>query len=253
MESLPTLFTWLTVTFLVATRLSVLFISAPVFGSVPIPMMARMVLVIGLSIAFVNSVHVAGAQIDIPWLLTAVASEVLVGAAIASALFIGFGAFHFAGRLLDLQIGYGIASLVDIATRNNAPLIGTVLSMLAVLIFFMVDGHLAMLRMIQFSFIKIPLGVGITNIDLSILIAFFGACFSLGFSVVAPVVICLLLIDIGMAFMSRTMPQMNVFVISLALKVFVGVALLALVVPLSMDVMKAVFNAIFDTWYRMLG
>ena len=100
--------------------------------------------------------------------------------------------------------------------------------MLAVLIFFAIDGHLVMLRLLQLSFVKLPPGTGVAGLNIGALIAYFGSCFVFGFAIVAPIVLGLFVVDLGVAFMSRTMPQMNVFVMSMALKVIVGLMMLAI-------------------------
>lgn len=247
-------FNWAFAVLLIATRLAVLFIAAPVFGNVPVPTRAKFILIFALAAGLAGTVSVPTMQgLQLGWLASVMFSELIIGAAMASALFAGFGAFHFGGRLLDFQSGYGIAGLVDIATRNNAPLLGSIFSMLAVLIFFTVDGHLAMLKVLQLSFTRLPIGAGLANLDIGALIAYFGSCFVFGFALVAPVVLCLFLVDIGMAFMSRTMPQMNVFVMSLGLKVLVGWVVLAMVVPFSGGLVRSVFESIFNAWSQVLA
>jgi flagellar biosynthesis protein FliR len=239
---------------LASIRVGMLFVSTPVFGAVKIPAPAKVVLVVGLGLALVNRLNLNGlASVEFSWILSAVISEVLIGAAIAAALFAGFASFNLGGRILDFQIGYGIAGLVDIATRNNMPLLGSIISMTAVLIFFGLDGHWALLQAVKLSFDAIPLGSSLFDLDLASLIAYFGSCYVFGFTVVAPVVLCLFLIDLGMAFMSRTMPQMNVFVMSLALKVVVGLATLAISLPFAGGTIKRVFESIFDSINLLLG
>lgn len=248
------LLTWATGVLLLSTRVAMLFIATPVFAAIPVPMAARVVLILGLSAGFAESAHVAVPHdFGIGWLLAALLHETVVGAAMATGLFAGFGAFHFGGKLLDSQIGFGIAGLLDIATRNNAPLLGSVFSMLAVLIFFSVDGHLIMLRLMQMSFMKFPPGMGIDGLNIGALIVYFGRCFIFGFAIVAPVVLCLFVVDLGVAFMSRTMPQMNVFVMSMALKVVVGLMMVAISLPFAGGLIKVIFESIFNNWNQVLG
>lgn len=248
------LFSWAAGVLLISVRLAMLFIATPVFGGIPVPNMAKVILVFGLSAglaAGLPAIHPINA--DLSWLVSAVLYEAIVGAAMACGLFAGFAAFHFGGRLLDFQIGFGIAGLFDIATRNTAPLLGTVFSMAAVLIFFAVDGHLIMLRILQMSFLKLPPGTGIANLDIGALIAYFGTCFVFGFALVAPVVLCLLLVDIGVAFMSRTMPQMHVFILALGMKVIVGLLMLAIALPFAGGLIQTIFESIFRNWNQVLG
>lgn len=216
--------------------------------------MAKVILIFGLAAGLAAGLPTVNPHhISVGWVFSAVLHEVIIGAAMAAGLFAGFAAFHVGGRLLDFQIGFGIAGLFDIATRNSAPLLGTVFSMAAVLIFFAVDGHLVMLRILQLSFLKLPPGTGISSINIGALIAYFGTCFVFGFALVAPVVLCLLLVDIGVAFMSRTMPQMNVFVLSLGIKVIVGLIMLAITLPFAGGLIQTIFESIFKNWNQVLA
>lgn len=247
------LLAWATGVLLVSTRLAMVFIATPPFASIPVPAMARVLLVFGLAAGMVGAIPpVTVASLDVGTLLSAVLFEAVVGGVFAAGLFAAFAAFQFAGRLLDFQIGFGMASLVDIATRNNMPLIGALLSMLASLLFFLVDGHLALLRLIHLSLEKLPPGGSIASLDIGSVIAQFATCFSFGLMLVAPVVLCLLIIDLGMAFMSRTMPLMNVFVMSMSLKVLVGLVVLAILLPLAGGAIHRVFDTAFHGWHRML-
>lgn len=245
---------WATGMLLVSTRLAMVFIATPPFAGIPMPAIARLIVVVGLAAGLVGvapSSVLHGLEVEA--LAAAVLFEVVVGGVFAAGLFTAFATFHFAGRLLDYQIGFGMASLVDIATRNNMPLIGALLSSLAAVFFFAIDGHLVLLRLIHLSLEKLPPGGNVASLDIGSVIAQFATCFSFGLMLVAPLVLCLLLVDIGMAFMSRTMPQMNVFVMSLALKVLVGLTVLAIAVPLAGGAIRRVFDSAFDAWHRMLA
>lgn len=242
-------FHWAEGVLLTAARLAVLFIAVPPFAGIAVPALARIVLIVALAAGMAGSGIVSGISLTSPLeLVSALLHEVMVGAALAAGLFAGFGSFQFAGRLLDFQIGYGMASLVDLATRNQMPLLGVLLSSAATVYFFCIDGHLALLRLFRLSLVKIPPGTGLMGIDPTAIVAQFAMTFSFGFVLVAPVVLCLLLVDVGMAFMSRSMPQMNVFMMSLALKVFVGLMVFAMTVPLAAGSIERVFETVFNFW-----
>ena len=247
-------FSWAFGSVLASIRVGMLFISTPVFGSIPIPRSAKVVLIVGLGAGFATQLNIGSIdQVQMTWLVSAIISEVIIGAAMAASLMAGFAAFNIGGRILDFQVGYGIAGLVDPATRNNMPLVGSMFTIAAVMIFYLIDGHWAMLKVVQLSYEALPIGSHIFNLNLGSLIAYFGSCFAFGFMVVAPVVLCLFLVDIGMAFMSRTMPQMNVFVMSLSLKVIVGLIVLAIAFPFAGNIIRKIFNSVFESWNQLLG
>lgn len=247
------LLAWGFATLLVSIRLSVLFVAAPVFASVPVPATARIILVMTLAVGLALGVTPPPELLSGFALAGAALGELIIGAAFAVGLFAGFGAFQFGGRLLDFQIGFGMANLVDIATRSSGPLLGTLLLSLGVLVFFTVDGHLVLLRMLKLSLERIPPGSSVLDLDFAALVAQFSACFVFGLALVAPVVLALFLVDTGMAFMSRTMPQMNVFLIALALKAVVGLVLLAITLPFAGGLMQRIFDSIAHGHERILG
>lgn len=250
--SLSAIPAWALGILLISVRIAMLFIATPLFGAIPIPPLARVILVVSLAAGMAGALPVPiVVPLDLPSLAMQVLHEAVVGGVVAAALFGAFAAFQFAGRLLDFQIGFGVASLVDLATRNNAPLLGTLLSMLAAVFFFAIGGHLALFRLVSQSLSTFPPGGSIASLDLGGLIAQFGLCFSFGLVLVAPVVLCLFLVDVGMAFMSRTMPQMNVFVMSMALKAMVGLAVLAIAVPFAGAAMRRLFDAMFHGLARV--
>lgn len=247
-------FAWAFGALLASIRVGMLFVNTPVFGSMPVPGVAKIILIVGLGASFASQLTIPNFQtVQLSWLVSVMISEVLIGGAMAACLIAGFAAFNVGGRILDFQVGYGIAGLVDPATRNNMPLVGSMFTIAAVLIFYLIDGHLAILKVIKLSYEAVPMGSSVFDLDLGRLIAYFGSCFAFGFMVVAPVVLCLFLVDIGMAFMSRTMPQMNVFVMSLTLKVIIGLIVLAIAFPFAGGIVRRIFNGIFDAWGQLLG
>jgi flagellar biosynthesis protein FliR len=240
---------WLLIgTLLVALRLAPVFLFAPVFGMFRVPNQMRLMLLLGLAFLLTLSLNLnPSAPLAHGSLLSAAMGELLVGAAIASGLLVAFAAFSFAGRLLDLQIGLGVATLFDPVTRAATPFIGTLLGMMAVMAFYGVDGHHWVMRSFAFSFEQVPLGQGITKLDVTVLVAQGGLIFSYGLALIAPVVFVLFLIDMGMSVLSRTMPQMNIFFLGIAIKVLAGFVLLAISVRYMGPAILKIFGSAFGT------
>lgn len=241
--------------FLIALRVGPLFVLAPVFGAAAVPLRIRILL--GLAFAWVLAAAVApGAaapSLSPGSLIAAAATELVLGMALAFGVFAAFGAFLFGGRILDIQIGFGIASLIDPATRAQSPLLGTALNLLATAVFFAVDGHHMLLRALAWSLVRLPPGGSIAGLDPAAVGAQFGVVFSYGLVVVAPVAFTLLLLDVALAIVARTMPQLNIFIVAMPLKVGVGLLVLALTVRHLLPVMTQVFDTVPRYWDRLLG
>jgi flagellar biosynthetic protein FliR len=246
---------WVAAVFLVALRLGPLFVLAPVFGGTAVPVRLRVFLALAFATMLASLINVQAASIPASpgGFLGAAAAELFVGIALVFGLFAAFGAFLLGGRLLDFQIGFGIANLIDPATRSHAPLLGTALNLLALAVFLAVDGHHMIIRGFAWSLEHFPPGRPLAELDPSAVAAQFGVMFAYGLVIVAPAVFALLLLDVALAVVARTMPQMNIFIVAMPLKVFVGLLMLALSVRYMLPAMRKIFDSVPLYWERLLA
>lgn len=246
---------WLVAVLLVAIRIGAAFALTPVFGAPQIPMQARVITIVTLAVALVGAagVHPAGLPTSIGALGKAAISELVTGAFLAFAIFAAFGAFLLGGRIIDMQVGFSVANLIDPVTRTQSPLIGTFLNLLAVVIFLSIGGDHMLVRGLAYSVERIPPGTPIGQIDLGAIVTQFGAMFVYAVMLVAPVIFSLLFVDVGLAVMARTMPQVNVFIVSLPLKVLIGLLVLAISLNYLGPVLEKIFGSIFIFWQNVLA
>lgn len=225
----------LLIAMLVWVRVAAALLASPVFGTVPAPVAFKTLLVLFFSLA------VAGAMLSHPGvrqglpranLPALLLGEAFIGMTLGFGLQAAFGALSIAGKVLDIQIGFGMGSTYDPVMRAPVPVLGTALTLYAVVIFFLVGAHHGVLRGLAFSFERMPPGTGALSPQaLQAVVAQFGAMFSLAMVVVAPVIFGLLLVDAGLSVLSRVMPQMNIMFVGVPVKIFAGLALLALLAP----------------------
>jgi len=134
--------TWLVAVMLVTLRLGAVMLMSPVFNFISLPLQVRVALTLALAALLVTGVGTARLG-SIPNTLDGLAqsavAELLIGTLLAFAMFAGFAVFQFAGRIMDTQLGFGVAGLIDPSTRSQAPLLGMMLNMAAVITFFLVD------------------------------------------------------------------------------------------------------------------
>ncbi len=229
-------------TALLALRIAPTLAFSPPFTLLRIPATVRVLL--GLALAG----WIAAAHPDASWnsdflargLPAVAASELLLGVALALALQLAFAAMLWAGRALDIQAGFGLALLADPTTRAQLPLAGTIFAYAAAAIFFSMDGPLELLAIWSASLDAVPLGrgaIGASNDALPILFDYMGAVFAMALGLAALVLLVLFLLDLAIAFMSRTLPQMNVLVLGFQVK---SIAMLA-TLPLAIGVSGALF------------
>ncbi|OEZ52856.1 flagellar biosynthetic protein FliR [Duganella sp. HH105] len=245
---------WMLAVFYTALRLGVVLMMTPIFSNLAGLVTVRVLLTLALSSLLVSGLHAAlpAPALEIgPVLLNALA-EVVTGVTLAFGIFAAFGAFSVAGKILDVQSGFGLGNVYDPVTRAGAPLFATMLNLVAVAVFFGMDAHHALLRGIAFSLRQVAPGSGFHALDPEAAIRQFGLMFSLGVALIIPVMLCLLLAETGLAVVSRVLPQMNVFVVGVPVKIVVGLAVFAASMGTLQPLMARVYGSIFIYWEQVL-
>lgn len=239
--------------FLLSLRLSAVFLLTPVFHAFDVPATARVLLVVGMAVALalgVAPVQTREALSMTPGqLIMASLTEVALGLTLALGILTAFAAISMAGRLIDVQIGFGIAQVFDPVTQRQIPILTSAFDKLGVIVFFMVDGHHALLRGLAYSLERFPLGRP-WSVEAAApwVIKQVAGLFGLGFALAAPVVVCLLLVELALGVAARNLPQMNMFVIGMSIKIVVGLAALSLWFGGVGVAMNRIYSSIYKTW-----
>lgn len=244
--------------FLLSLRLGAVFLMTPLLRAVNVPPTARVLLVFGLAAALALGLPAASAvpqalARDTGALFMASMAEVALGATLALGILVAFAAISMAGALLDVQVGFGMAQVVDPATRRQIPILTATFNQVGILIFFLVNGHHALLRGLAFSLERFPLGGSWSAQAASpIVLKQVAGLFGMGLSLAAPVVFCMLMVDLGLGVVARNLPQMNIFVVGLPVKIVVGMAALSLWFGGIGDAMSRVYSSIYNTWDALM-
>lgn len=219
---------------LLFARITGLFLSAPIFGSRQIPgrIKALIIVTLAASLAYFVPIQYSTLILNPVHFLAAIVVEIFIGYTIGFIIYIFFGAIQLSGQLMDMQMGFGIVNVVDPQTGTQIPLLGNLTQTLALLIYLAVDGHHYLLQAIAQSYKFVPvLGFHIDASFTKLLVEITVYMFIIAVKIAAPIVIAVLTTDIAMGFIARTVPQMNVFIVGLPLKILVGLVALFLMLP----------------------
>lgn len=213
------------------------FLAAPVFGTQAVPVQLRLILSLALGMAALNSVAIdmpAGGIATFAGIML-VAGEVLAGLAIGFALQIGYSAAFVAGEVISNAMGLGFSSMMDPASGQSTPVVGTFLSVLATFLLLAMDGHLILISFIVKSYEAIPPGAMMANNAIYSLVLFGGTLFGVGLTIALPVGFALILIQVVMAMLARSAPSLNLFSVGLPATLICGLVLLAMAAPVMSD------------------
>ncbi|KUR69910.1 hypothetical protein AQZ52_17570 [Novosphingobium fuchskuhlense] len=188
-----------------------------------------------------------------PGLLASVAAiELIIGIALALCLHAAFAALLTIGRLMDIQAGFGLAALVDPTTRAQLPLAGTVFLYAAGALFFSGDGPANLLALLSTSMTAMPIGSPV-SLSPAALAALLSTCFTIACGIGGAIILALFLTDLAIAFMSRTLPQMNVMLLGFQVKAIVMLLLLPVSLSLSASVIVRLLRTAFEMAPDLIG
>ncbi|GEL75863.1 flagellar biosynthetic protein FliR [Tenuibacillus multivorans] len=213
---------------LIFARLSGFFMMVPFFSYRSIPMNHRVAFVILLT-------WVMYFVVDIPVLIfdgffvILLLKEITVGLFIGLLAYIILSAVQIAGGFIDFQMGFAIANIVDPQTGVQSPIIGQYFYIFTLLLLVATDAHHLLLDGIYYSyqFIEINELINISSESFpEFIMKTFGQMFAIAFQMSIPIVGMLFLVDIALGMIARTVPQVNVFVVGLPLKILVSFAVL---------------------------
>ncbi len=234
---------------LLLTRVSGIFVLSPFFGSLNIPMQIRAAIALVFSIVIfpvVDAYEIVYAPPSIYMYAAALFVEFFVGWLIGFVSYVSFAAITMAGKVMDMQVGFAIVNVMDPTSGQQMPLIGSFLYNLAIIVFLVTNGHHMIVAALVESFRVVPiLGANFDN-SLSMMIAdFTTGIFITGMKIAMPVTFAILLTNVGLGILARTMPQMNIFVVGIPMHIMIGLTVLAMVMPFFVMFLGVLFDEMY--------
>jgi len=249
-EALIEIFANVDVFIVVFVRVMGFFIILPIMAGQNLPLGAR----IGLSLGMALLAFLSNAVVLPTYTFTAlsfgflVVQEFLIGVIIGFAVMMMFSLFHFVGQLVDFQIGFSMVSVADPFGQQQTPITGN-LYYLIISVFFISSGALRDVIWLFFESYNI-LGIGEAVVIGNEFIAAFMVdmiieYFVFGLRIALPVIGTVIIVDIILGILVKAVPQMNVFVVGIPLKVFIGMIVIWLTLPLIETAFREVLDFLF--------
>ncbi|WP_270302912.1 fused FliR family export protein/FlhB family type III secretion system protein [Terrisporobacter petrolearius] len=179
-------------------------------------------------------------------LIRLVAMETVNGLLLGYITNLCFNSLKIAGSLIDQQIGLSMSSIYDPNSKEQATLIENLMYWMGIIIFFSMNGHHKLIIGIQQSFHLIKIGENLIQNNFYYIIHVFVQCFTIGFKIAVPVILSLIFTDLIMGLISRSVPQLNVMIIGMPLKMLVGVVFFMIALPFIITEIHNLLNKIPD-------
>jgi len=240
---------------LMFVRVSALIVSSPIFGRRNLPNLLKVCFCLVVTYVLF-SVNLDAAAPQYSGLLDfglLVVKELLFGLVLGFVTTMFFSLVQLSGHYIDMQMGFGMVNVLDMQNNVSVPITGSLLNIALLIAFFGANGHLRLIRIIGNTFSVIPAGqvslnwgIGMVALDLFVL------SFLLAVHVALPMIISGLLVEVAMGVIVRAVPQINIFVVGIPLKILVGIAALLVVLPVYVHFTDVIFDRMFESVDTMI-
>ena len=233
---------------LIFVRITGYVFTAPFFSLRNVPMRVKTGLSVFLAaILFYTVPYAKPEYTGVIGLAVLVIKEALAGAIMGLFANIAYQILAFAGQMIDTEIGFSMVNEIDPVTSIQTTITANLYGYLVLLVMFISNLHHYFLRAIIDSFQIIEIGKANLNPNLyQLMVGFITDYFIIGFRIVLPIFAAILVVNAILAILAKIAPQMNMFVIGMQLKIFVGLIVLAMIMELIPGVSDFIFNKMKD-------
>lgn len=228
-------------------RIGACLMVAPVFGASYVPGRVRLVLAFALSMLVAPLSPAPQVELLSAESALVIAQQIVIGVALGFALQVVFDAVALAGQLLANCVGLSFAFNVDPLRGVSTPVVGQLYTLLVVMTFLSLDGHLALIEMLAGGFHTMPVGrTGLGTDALWTLILWTGQVIYGALAVALPGMTAMLVVNLGFGVMSRAAPTFNLFAVGFPVTLAFGLVVLLLGLPSVQSGFLALTGDAFD-------
>ena len=231
---------------LVFFRTTGLMLAAPLLGSAKIPKRVKVMFALVLAAGLVNRVKTAPHMPDTTLgLAFGIGGELVFGLIMGMGLSLAFIAVTWAGEMMGQQMGMNIAETFDPQFGHGGSLVGDMYFMLTLITFMLIRGHHAMIEGLAASLDSLPLlSVGMSQGLFDVFTGLLTSATVRAIKVASPMLVTMLVVDVALGMIGKSVPQINVMNAGLTLRSGLGMAVLVVGLMLTNEVMR---GALFES------
>jgi len=229
--------------------------SAPILDSATIPILFKAALGIAVSVLLFPVVGV-GVSIEGLGLLDfvfGIVSEFAIGLTIGLSVKLLFTGIQLAGQIAGYQMGFAVANVVDPATSMQIPVLSQFYNLTALLVFLAINAHhMFFAALVESYTILPPLSMQIHSELVRMIMQLAANMFVVAIKVGAPLIAVMLLVSVGLGLVSRTVPQIHIFIVAMPLKILIGMLFMAIVAPYLTAYLIDLFSSYRTTLFGLI-
>ncbi|WP_105618042.1 flagellar biosynthetic protein FliR [Vallitalea okinawensis] len=245
----------LTIFLLILVRFSSFIMLAPLYGGSNVPPYVKVALAFYLSLLAyftLPSDYTVVFQTDFEYAII-ILKEFMTGAALGFTVYLVFTCLYLAGQIVDFNLGFSMVNVLDPVAKIQVPLMGNFYYLLLLTVMLVINAHLYLIEGMVFSLQALPLGeAGITSGLFTTLVEFFTTMFILAVKIASPILVCMFIVNVALGILVRAVPQMNMFVVGLPIKLILGLIILLITSPIIINIADYLYTMMNDAFFNVL-
>ena len=240
---------------LILVRVAAIIMAIPVLNHNNIPQLFK----VGLAVA-VSMILFPQLEADAPQPVTeilpfaiGIVGEITMGIIIGLSVNLVFAGVQLAGQLAGFQMGFAIANVMDPTTSAQIPILAQFNNLFAVLIFLSLNVHHILIKAMFESFQLVPFfSFHFSGGLMDQVMLLVKNMFVTGVKIGAPIVAVMLITTVALGVISRTVPQMHIFIVAMPLKILIGLIFIVIVTPYMLATLTDIFHDLGNTVYALM-
>lgn len=233
---------------LILVRMSGFIYTAPLFSLKNVPVRVKAGFSIFLSIILFYTIPLSEAEyIGVIGFAILVLKEAIAGTLMGLFSNIAYHILAFAGQIMDMEIGFSMINQLDPITNIQTTITSNLYGNLILLMMIVTNLHHHFLKAVVDSYQVIGLGQAVFPSNMyRLMVRFIVDYFIIAMRIVLPIFAAILVVNTILGVLAKVAPQMNMFVIGMQLKIFVGLIVLYLIIGLTPSVADFIFNEMME-------
>ena len=240
-------YSYLDTIILVFVRTMSVMIIMPFLSNRNIPSIAKISVGFFFSLIMINLISplTDSGSIDLIDYAILIIKEFVTGWMLGFGVYIVFSILTLSGQFIDYQIGFSMVNVFDPLSQTQVTITGNFYYYIFLLIFLMTRSYGYIFKALKASYRFIPIGqLTPSNYLYDSLIEYFNTFFLLALQIAAPIFFVMLITNVVLGILARTVPQLNMFVIGFPIKIILGLVILYFTMALFDNVAEIIIREI---------
>ena len=240
---------------LIIMRMTGAIVFNPIFGRNNVPARMKTGLILLLSLLLYSGfggelMHQPRGLLEYGVMLV---SELLFGFVLNFGIELSIMVIRFASAVMDHAMGLSMARVYDPQYRTQMTVTSGMYYAFLMLLFFAVDGHLRLFEIFFSTARLIPFGsVSIRPELTEAILEMFQDSILMGLQYAMPLIAMELVVEVAVGIIMRMIPQINVFVINIQLKIVVGILMLVFLFSPMSDKLNTIIDSMFQSLWSLV-